>query len=223
MEKMRQSQLPFLQAAKLLAINVDIVQPPEYFLKVEACTLGRAIDCQIVVKRKIVSRYHARIERQGEGYILFDLQSANGTYVNEKRISDPHLLKNDDIIGLGGPEALLRFSDPDPTEQVSRSLLRHDKHHMIFYLGPEPLELTPSLFRLLLHLYDNAGQVCLRESCAEAIWGPDYDPGLAADAFDKVISKLRGKLQDGLIRIGHTATTPPFIKTYRGQGYKLVL
>ena len=221
--KLRQSQLPFLQAAKLLAINVDVVQPPQCSLKVETCTIGRAIDCHIVVKRKIVSRYHARIERQGEGYVLFDLNSANGTYVNENRISGPHLLKNDDVIGLGGTEALLRFNDPDPTEQVSSSLLRYDEQHLIFFLGQEPLDLTPSQFRLLLHLYNNAGQVCTRESCADAIWGPDYDPGLAADAFDKVISKLRGKLQDRLIRIGPIATTTPFIKTYRGQGYKLVL
>ena len=49
-----------------------------------------------------------------------------------------------------------------------------------FFLDQQPLELTAAQFRLLSHLYQNVGNLCTRESCAAAIWGRDYDPGMDA-------------------------------------------
>ena len=54
---------------------------------------------------------------------------------------------------------------------------------MRFSLDQQPIELTAAQFRLLTHLYQNAGNLCTRESCAAAIWGRDYDPGMDAAAL----------------------------------------
>jgi len=60
--------------------------------------IGRAADNDIVVDDDMVSRHHARLEMQGDTYILTDLDSANGTWVNNRRVSDPVPLRAGDSI-----------------------------------------------------------------------------------------------------------------------------
>jgi pSer/pThr/pTyr-binding forkhead associated (FHA) protein len=202
------------QYARLLALN-EVVNPTETILEADVYTLGRSTLCQIVVQRSTVSRLHAKIERDGPRYLLVDAGSANGTFVNGNRIHAPHLLGDRDLIGLGAATALLRFLDPDPTV-VPVTRLRYDERKMVFLLGETPLDLTPGQFRLLHHLYQHSGEVCTRESCAAALWGHDYEPGLDADALDRAFSSLRSQLR----RIDADAD---LIETRRGLGYVLNL
>lgn len=206
--------LPTLQFAQLIAMHED-VQPAEVILEADVYTLGRSPLCQIVVQRSTVSRLHAKIERDGPRYLLVDAGSANGTFVNGQRLHAPHLLSDRDLIGLGAATALLRFLDLDPTV-VPVTRLHYDERKMLFTLDNQPLDLTPAQFRLLHHLYQFAGEVCTRESCAEALWGRDYDPGLDADALDRAFSSLRSQLR-------RTAATADLIETRRGLGYVLNL
>ncbi|MCC6454112.1 MAG: FHA domain-containing protein [Caldilineaceae bacterium] len=208
------SSHPSQPSAHLLALHED-VQPAESTLDADVYTLGRSPLCQIVVQRSIVSRLHAKIEREGPRYQLVDAGSANGTFLNGKRLQAPHILSDRDLIGLGAATAILRFHDPDPTV-IPMTRLRYDERSMIFSLGNTPLDLTPAQFRLLHHLYQFAGEVCTRESCAAALWGHDYDPGLDADALDRTFSALRGQLR----RIDAGAD---LIETRRGLGYVLNL
>lgn len=206
--------LPALQFAQLIALHED-VQPAEIVLEADVYTLGRSPLCQIVIQRSTVSRLHAKIERDGPRYLLVDAGSANGTFVNGQRLHAPHLLSDRDLIGLGAATALLRFLDLDPTV-VPTTRLRYDERQMIFTLDNQPLDLTPAQFRLLHHLYQFAGEVCTRESCAEALWGRDYEPGLDADALDRAFSSLRSQLR-------RIAATADLIETRRGLGYVLKL
>jgi len=81
-----------------------------YPLPVGAITIGRHADNQIVIDDPMVSRHHTRLTWQGNSFLLEDLGSANGTWVNNVRISGPALLRNGDIVGLS-QEVLLAFSD----------------------------------------------------------------------------------------------------------------
>jgi DNA-binding response OmpR family regulator len=144
---------------------------------------------------------------------LQDTGSANGTFVNGSRIYTPHTLQNDDLIGLGSPAPLLRFFDPDPTV-VSAQRLHYDERKMVFYLSNQEIVLTQSQLRLMLHLYQHAGEVCSRESCAQAIWGRDYDPGMDAGALDEAIGKLRKQIYQ-------VDPDAKLITTRRGAGYTL--
>jgi DNA-binding response OmpR family regulator len=171
--------------------------------------------CEIVVKRKIVSRLHAKIEREGPRYYLRDTKSANGTFVNGQRINEAHLLKGDDMIGLGAPKALLRFDDPDPTAPLI-SRLYYDESAMIFLLDEQPLTLTPNERRLLLYLYQHVGDICTRENCAVAIWQRPYDHRLDAHALDRTLSNLRRKVHQ-------IDPNTDIIITHRSVGYELAL
>ncbi len=201
-----------MKPPKLLALNSN-VHPAEYRLEEMVCTIGRHARCNIIVNQSVISRLHARIEYKAPYYILTDVNSANGTFVNGQRIYEPYQLLDQDEIGLASPTSQLRFTDPDSTESIS-SRLQFDEQNMIFMLNKQPLKLTSSQFRLLQHLYEQAGNLCTRESCAQAIWGRDYDPELDASAFDRAISKLRCRLR----RIDPQAEV---LRTRRGLGYVL--
>lgn len=62
--------------------------------------IGRRKTNDLVIENLAVSGSHARIERLENGYVLSDLQSKNGTYVNRKPVTTS-LLKNGDIIQIG--------------------------------------------------------------------------------------------------------------------------
>jgi hypothetical protein len=69
-------------------------------------TLGRSRDCDIPIDDPSVSRRHAEVHRDADGFVLVDLGSTNGTQVNGHKI-DRSPLQNGDRITLGQTE--LRF------------------------------------------------------------------------------------------------------------------
>ncbi|WP_395743286.1 FHA domain-containing protein [Prosthecobacter sp.] len=69
------------------------------------CSIGRAPDNTLPIADSEVSRRHAIIQAQGEReFWLVDLGSANGTYVNGRRISQSVRLHNGDLIRVAGNE-----------------------------------------------------------------------------------------------------------------------
>ncbi len=62
--------------------------------------IGREAGNEIVIEDPQVSRRHAQLTRQGNSYLIEDIGSTNGTYVNGKRVTAPTLLANGDMIGL---------------------------------------------------------------------------------------------------------------------------
>jgi pSer/pThr/pTyr-binding forkhead associated (FHA) protein len=75
----------------------------------EACQIGRDTACDVLLEDQFVSAHHARIEPRGNGFILIDLQSQNGTAVNGKQIESVWL-NDGDIISIG-PYSL-QFANP---------------------------------------------------------------------------------------------------------------
>jgi phosphoserine phosphatase RsbU/P len=73
----------------------------------EVCILGRSPNCQIYIGDLTVSRQHARIVRQGHQWMVEDLSSGNGTFVNETRITQS-MLQNDDEVRISN--CVYRFS-----------------------------------------------------------------------------------------------------------------
>jgi len=59
--------------------------------------IGRDEDNELILKDEIISRKHAKIRPEKEGYVLYDMLSRNGTRVNRKKIKG-HVLRNGDEI-----------------------------------------------------------------------------------------------------------------------------
>ncbi len=66
----------------------------------DVITLGREPSSTIPIGEIQVSRQHARITRRGGQWVIEDLGSTNGTFVNGMRLSGPHPLANGDVIGI---------------------------------------------------------------------------------------------------------------------------
>lgn len=82
----------------------------ELSLEGDVLNLGRAPDSHIVVLNdKRVSRRHAVLKREGANYVLEDLGTSNGTYVNGQRI-ERHTLAQSDVIRLGQTEFTYRVA-----------------------------------------------------------------------------------------------------------------
>ena len=74
-----------------------------YRLDVQTVRIGRNRDYEVVIDQgdDKASRRHARIVREANQYVIEDLGSRNGTYVNRKRIAEPVRLRDSDRIMIG--------------------------------------------------------------------------------------------------------------------------
>ncbi len=81
--------------------------------------VGRAATCQIVVNEPLVSRRHARIVMDGGCPYIEDLESANGTLVNQSRIHERTPLLPGDLILIGTSEIeVIRHVAKDPDSGI---------------------------------------------------------------------------------------------------------
>jgi pSer/pThr/pTyr-binding forkhead associated (FHA) protein len=84
----------------------------EYTVGEKGLTLGRDAGADVVVAGHDVSRQHAEIRPDPEGYVLID-SSVNGTYVNGERIGKTRRLARADVIRVGNDE--FRFYADSPS------------------------------------------------------------------------------------------------------------
>ncbi len=91
-------------------------------------TIGRTKDNDIVLENRGVSRKHAQIEFNDGSAIVIDNESLNGTFVNNRRVSE-ELLRDSDIITIG--KYALEFhtvtEGPDPVNQMDGTMILETK------------------------------------------------------------------------------------------------
>ncbi|HZD44373.1 MAG TPA: winged helix-turn-helix domain-containing protein, partial [Methanomicrobiales archaeon] len=81
--------------------------------------------------------------------------------------------------------------------------------------GRQTATLTDLEYRLLLLLYGRPNQICDKYQIVESVWGEDYIDQVDDARIDKLLSRLRAKIEPD-------ARNPRYILTVRGRGYKLV-
>src|SRR5881275_1564286 len=66
-------------------------------------TVGRSLDCTLWLEDPSLSRRHCQLEEalEGDGWVVTDLNSRNGTFVNAKRILERTPLNHRDVITIG--------------------------------------------------------------------------------------------------------------------------
>jgi hypothetical protein len=72
-----------------------------YALDGDLLSIGRDSSNEISVNDAEISRRHARLMFQGGKYVLEDMGSTNGTFVNGQRLTGPRVLKSGEVISLG--------------------------------------------------------------------------------------------------------------------------
>ncbi len=71
-------------------------------------TMGRVFENAVVIKSPSVSRHHAKIVAEAEGYALYDLGSKKGTFVNGEMI-DRKILRNSDMIEISSEDFMFTY------------------------------------------------------------------------------------------------------------------
>jgi DNA-binding response OmpR family regulator len=185
----------------------------EHHLETDSISLGRAVECDVVITSKRVSREHARLRREGRKWFLDDLGSSNGTFLNDERLLAPAELRDNDRIAIGN--VVFIFHDPDTTTvDVPLPSLEVDAAAGVVRVNRKAVTLSPKEYQLLVHLFEHRGQVCSKDEIGRIVWS-EYQAG---GIFDYQIENLVRRLRK---RIEFDPDNPQLLLTVRGLGYKL--
>ncbi len=191
-----------------------------WLLNTAETIIGRHATADVTLPFPRLSRRHASITRTKTGFVLTDLGSTNGTFINGEALPahTPRRLTGGDEIVLGGSVSL-RFEDPEETAQGPalgklRGVWINPETHAVWVDAlPVDPPLSAAQFTLLNLLYRTPGIVTRAEIIA-AVWH-DADPaGVSEEAIDGLIKRLRRRLRQTAQR--------DYIQVIRGRGLRLL-
>jgi hypothetical protein len=181
--------------------------------------IGRGERSDLIIPDRRVSRQHARIQLEGDGYTLEDLGSRNGTFVNGQELAGTHFLQDGDEIQIAfccklafvGAEA----TAPVILEEPLRGLHMDPESKRVWVAGQEldpPLSLAQ--YRMLELLYQEPGRVYSRDDVVSAVWPEDDREGISEQAIDALARRLRERLAE-------VDADTQYVMTVRGHGFRL--
>ena len=183
--------------------------------------IGREADCDIAIAAQAISRRHARISRASHGWMLEDLDSSNGTFVNGERLeTTAQPLRDGDEVVLAG-RISLRFSDPQATPMapaIGRLVgIWIDPDTSAVWVDAQPVEppLSQRQQALLQLLADNYGEIVTRQVIVEQVWADVAAEGVSSEAIDALVKRLRN-------RIRPLELHGQWIDVQRGRGIRLI-
>ena len=98
---------PIVQKAPRRALVVTAEDGQEVRVGQRPIRIGRGVDNDLIVRDVRVSRQHATIEPTGDGWIVRDMSSTNGTYIGDKRVNEARVNGATEL-SLGGYRIQLR-------------------------------------------------------------------------------------------------------------------
>lgn len=114
-----------------LGSDDEIVVPEEAYLIVEGrnlfplrhsmITIGRRYENTLVLNDPRVSRVHAQLRALNGRFVVFDLNSRGGTFVNGKKV-EHSLVYDGDVISLAGVELIFRQNNPPPRPDLRETV-----------------------------------------------------------------------------------------------------
>lgn len=181
--------------------------------------IGREDTCDVVIPDRQVSRQHARVRLEMDRYLLEDLGSKNGTFVNGQELAGPYPLQDGDEIQIA---LCCRLAYVDAEATVPLILerraqgLRLDLESKRVWVGGQALEPPLSLaqYRLLELLYQEPDRVYSRDEVVAAVWPEDEREGISEQAIDALARRLRERLAE-------LDPDAQYIITVRGHGFRL--
>lgn len=190
-----------------------------FFIEKAELVIGRDDRCDVVIPDRQVSRQHASITLRDDGYILKDLGSKNGTFVNGREVDGPHALQDGDEIQIAYC-CKLAFVGAEATAPVILEErvhgLRMDVESKRVWVADEELDPPLSLaqYRLLEMLYQEPGRVYSRDEVVQAVWPEDDRDGISEQAIDALARRLRERLSEA-------DPDTQYVITVRGHGFRL--
>ncbi|HQV69537.1 MAG TPA: FHA domain-containing protein [Thermoflexales bacterium] len=211
----------------MLVIENGQMAGQRWLIDSDRVVIGRevgAVDLLIVERQ--VSRRHAMIERTEQGFVLKDLSSKNGTFLNGKELrEEPVLLQDGDEIqvALSVRIAFVGSNETAPLNarpissgmKVAVRGVRLDKETRRVFIAEQELDppLSAQQYRLLEMLVDANGSLVPRQEIVERVWEGENSYGVSEQAIDALVRRLRD-------RITERDPDHEYIVTVRGHGLR---
>jgi DNA-binding winged helix-turn-helix (wHTH) protein len=215
-----------MQDSPMLIIENGQLAGQRWLVDSDVVIIGREMGlADLLLPERQVSRRHAKIERTPEGFMLSDLDSKNGTFLNGREVKDPQRLQDGDEIQIAlcvkiafvGSDATAPLS----ARPISRALrpvvrgIRLDKESRRVYLAEQELDppLSVQQYRLLELLIDAKSALVSRHDIVEKVWEGENAFGVSEQAIDALVRRLRDRLAE-------RDPDHEYIVTVRGHGLR---
>ncbi len=168
----------------------------------DSTIVGRGGQADIVLNVPSISRHHMRLDPRSDGWVVVDLDSRNGTFVDGiATSSEPVRLRDGSELTLAGA-VTIRFRDPMATPLAPAIGRLHgvwiDPANDAVWVDARRVDppLTARQFALLKRLVDANGGVVDRSELVVAAWGEDVIDGVSDDALSALIKRTRKRLAE---------------------------
>jgi pSer/pThr/pTyr-binding forkhead associated (FHA) protein len=119
-----------------------------YTLEGDQLNIGRDSTNEVAINDAEISRRHARLTFQGGKYVLEDLGSTNGTFVNGQRLAGPRVLKAGEVVSFGEQIVLVfevTTNDPGATMVSPRAAVVPSASRPVMPPPPPPADYAGSV------------------------------------------------------------------------------
>jgi pSer/pThr/pTyr-binding forkhead associated (FHA) protein len=109
------SQLKLLSPDLSSNIRISFKQNPEqeaFVINQTDVFLGRDPNCTIYIPDETISAQHARLYLIDQNWWIHDLNSTNGTFLNDERIDQPCILTDNDMLQVGNVKLIINTISP---------------------------------------------------------------------------------------------------------------
>jgi hypothetical protein len=183
-----------------------------------------------LIHRQVREQLDGDLNVQGECRKLWDdlteeQQEALMAIVGAEEGVDQRAIDSLEKKGLISREAEMLFSPVFEGFVRRQRLTRHRRQEgvrvdvesgSVWVDGRQTATLTDLEYRLLLLLYGRSNHICDKYQIVEAVWGEEYIDQVDDARIDKLLSRLRAKIEPD-------PRNPRYILTVRGRGYKLII
>src|SRR4030067_2799979 len=101
-----------------LTLSAGSYPGKEYARDAPEIIIGRDSSSDLVISTQALSRPPARLSREGDQYLIEDLNSSNGTFINDQRLQEKTRLNPGDLVRLG-QVITLEYHAPQPVVKAA--------------------------------------------------------------------------------------------------------
>ena len=89
------------RAPSTLVVHAPDARKPRSYKLSGVLEIGRAEACKVRLDDTYASQHHAKLSAREGGWVLEDLGSTNGTYLNDRRVAEPVQVHAGDVVKIG--------------------------------------------------------------------------------------------------------------------------
>ncbi len=203
------------QAVAKTLLHMESGVPPLY--QQQALSMAdQALETNRLVRAEVSKLWGQLSEEEREALIALVMQGPEAVHLDIRQ----QLVQRGMILDVNSPRLFSRLL----TRYVQRQAIARQGMPDGIYLdtdagdvwinGARIQTLTDLEYRLLLLMYGRLEKICDKYQIVEAVWGQEYIDEVDDARIEKLVSRLRAKLEPD-------PASPDFLVTVRGRGYKL--